>query len=118
MIEKVNLIKSPLREKETLYAIADELGIKYKKSNCPKCCKDLWNIIREQLGLIEDAAELSDFNDNGEYKYIRKNGVVWKGRVYNQNTDPKFIKEFVKHFPKGYYELIEQEDNNNTNNEE
>lgn len=116
MIERVNLVKSPLREKETLYAIADELGIKYKKSNCPKCCKDLKLIIQEQLGLIEDAAELSDFNDNGEYKYIRKNGVVWKGRVYNQNTDPKFIKEFIKHFPKGYYELIEQEENNNTNN--
>lgn len=118
MIERVNLVKSPLREKETLYSIADELGIKYKKSNCPKCCKDLKLIIQQELGVIEDAAELSDFNTNGEYKYIRKNGVVWKGRVYNQNTDPQFIKEFIKHFPKGYYELIEQEDNNNTNNEE
>lgn len=118
LINKIKNIKDPVNEIETVYAVLDELGIKYKKSYCHRCRRDLYHIALQELGVIEDAAELSDFNNNGEYKYIRKNGVVWKGRVYNQNTDPKFIKEFVKHFPNGYFKKIEKQENNNTNNEE
>ena len=115
MIERVNLVKNPFMEKETLYSIADELGIKYKRNNCPKCAKDLWNIIREELGTIESAAEESDFNENEpEYvwKYIYPTPVSCNGIIYNQDTDPKFIESFAKANPNKFYvkEYIHKEE--------
>lgn len=126
MIDRVNIVKSPFKERTALYQIADELGIKYKKNNCPKCAKDLWNILREELGLIESAADESDFNsttENVEYRFIHSSGgVYWKGRRYTQDTPTPYIKHFLKYFPKGYYEVIEKEDTPHTeetiNNEE
>lgn len=118
MIERVNLVKNPLRERETLYAIADELGIKYKKSNCPKCCKDLKLILLQELGVIEDAAELSDFNEKEEeeyvWKYIYPFPVNCGGIVYNQDTDPKYIESFAKANPNKFYvkEYITNKNNN------
>ena len=108
MIEMIKIVKSPIREKQTLYKVADELGITYKKNNCPRCAKDLWNIIREELGLIKDAADESDFNNTGEWVYLLKKPQSWHGHIIDQDTDPDIIAQFVKDHPKGYYKKIEK----------
>ena len=117
MTERIRIVKSPIKEKQTLYEVADELGITYKKNNCPRCAKDLWNIIREELGLIEDAAEISDFNTDGEWVYICKRPQSWHGHIIDQDTPTEVIEEFVKTHPVGYYKRIEN-NNNNINNQE
>lgn len=119
MIEATGGIVHPFRQRETLYAIADELGIKYKRNSCPKCAKDLWNIIREELGLIESAAEESDFN-GGDYEwvYLPKRPQYWNGHVIDQDTPVEIIREFVKRFPKGYYRKAEKTTEQSINNQE
>lgn len=122
MIERIKMVKSPLKERKALYQIADELGIKYKKNGCGKCATDLWNILREELGLIESAAEVSDFNyEEVDYvwKYIFHTPVVCGGIVYDQNTDPKFIEEFVKSNPNKFYvKEYKHKDEETINNQE
>lgn len=119
MIDKIGQVKNPFKQRTTLYEIADELGIVYKQNKCPKCAKDLYNICREELGLIEDAAEQSDFNtatDNVEYRYLKEKGTYWNGKRYSQDTPVEMIKIFIKHFPEGFYEIVnkpQQEDINN-----
>lgn len=108
MIKIIESVKTPVKEKNKLYRVADELGITYKKNNCPKCAKDLWNIIREELGLIKDAAEESDFNNTDyEYIYLGRKSQAWNGHLINQDTDPAIIAEFIKRFPK-YYKVVEK----------
>lgn len=113
MTERIKIVKSPIKEKQTLYKVADELGITYKKNNCPRCAKDLWNIIREELGLIEDAAEQSDFNSTGEWVYLLKKPQSWHGYIIDQDTDPDIIAQFVKDHPNGYFKRVEKETINN-----
>lgn len=80
-----------------LYDILDELGVKYKKTTCKKCRQDLYNIALEEVGLIEDASEESDFNVR--YKYLPKRMMLWKkGDEYiklSQNTPVAVIEEFL-----------------------
>lgn len=64
--EKTLAIKNPVTEYETVYELLDELGVEYKKTNCHRCRRDLYNILREEVGLIESAAEESDFNSENE----------------------------------------------------
>lgn len=58
---KVNSITNVHRQTELLYSIMDELGIKYKRTRCFKCHIDYLNIVKEELGLIDDASEKSIF---------------------------------------------------------
>lgn len=122
MIEAVNGIKSPYRERKTLFVIADELGLKYRKSQCAKCCNDLYNIIREELGLIGDASEFSDFNniEGGEYRYeyIGGQSVGWMGNVMNQDTPIEVIEDFVKRTGNKYYRKVKVETPKDINNEQ
>lgn len=113
MIEAIGGIVQPFKQRETLYAIADELGVKAKRNSCPKCAKDLWNILREELGLIDNAAEESDFNGEYEYEYLPKRAQSWNGYLIDQDTPVEVIREFVKVFPTGYYRKVERNDNNN-----
>lgn len=125
---KIKSVKNPVKEIETVYSVLDELGVKYKKSTCSRCRRDLYNIALEELGLIKDAAEKSDFNtttENSEYRFIHKGSVSWKGRTYDQYTPTPYIKHFLKYFPKGYYEVVEKKEETtipqqeeNINNEE
>lgn len=108
MIEIISNIKNPSKEITDIYKVLDELGIKYEKTKCPRCRRDLFNICKEELGLIENAAEESDFNCEYEWKYIRSNGTIWKGVLFDQNTSPEMIEKFVKKFPKGYYKKVEK----------
>lgn len=58
-LNKLNIMKNS--DIETLYTILDELNIKYKKTLCSKCRRDLLNIAKEEVGLIQDASTESDF---------------------------------------------------------
>lgn len=61
LIAKVRSIKNVHKQTELLYEIMDELGIKYKRTRCFKCHIDYLNIVKEELGLIDDASENSAF---------------------------------------------------------
>lgn len=102
--ELLKQIKDVSKDRELLYQLLENLGITYKKTNCKKCLRDYFAIAREELGLIENAADESDFN--GEWKYLPNRTMTWKGYLINQSTDPKIIEEFVKKFPTGYYKRV------------
>ena len=115
MMEKVLAIKSPKKEKYIIYQLGRELGLELKPTNCGRCLADYVAIIKEELGLIDNAAEESDFNEKEpEYvwKYIYKFPVNCGGIVYNQDTDPKFIESFAKANPNKFYvkEYIHKEE--------
>ena len=63
LIEKTNAITNPSEQKAELFEVLDGLGIKYNPNNrCKKCLRDYWLTAKEALGLIESAADESDFN--------------------------------------------------------
>lgn len=120
MIDTISAVQSPYKERKTLFAIAEELGIKFQKTQCSKCCNDLYNIIREELGIIGDASEMSDFNvQSGDYKYIYIGGqsVGWMGNVMNQDTPIEVIEDFVKRTGSKYYKRVKVETPEDINNE-
>lgn len=105
IIEKFNTITDVKADKRTLYEVMTELGIQFKKTNCVSCLKDYYNIVREELGMIEDASVLSDFDR--EYIYIPKRAQTWNGYIIDDSTPVEIIKEFIKKHPKGYYKINE-----------
>lgn len=88
-----------------IYEALDFLGIPFKKTTCKRCRQDLLNIVREELGLIDDAAELSSFNSDGEkcYTYTCDRPQTWNGYVIDNNTPVEIIRKFIERFPVGYY---------------
>lgn len=133
MIKKVLAIKYPKKEKDVIYEIANELGLKLKKTECGRCLRDYVALLKEELGLIKSAAEESEFNSNSEtysgplgtenfttnepndegWVYIGKRTQTWNGHLINNNTPTHVIEEFVKRFPKGYYIKVQTNKNNN-----
>lgn len=94
--------------KDSLYTLLEELGISFKKTRCKKCLWDYYNIIREELGLIANAADESQFNDaldliDAEFIYLKSKSVAWNGHIMNQNTNANIIKAFLNTGAKGYY---------------
>lgn len=104
LLEAVNAIKNPINQREEIFALMDELGLSYRRTNCGRCLKDYLNIIKEEIGIITDASVESDFN--GEWVYLPKRTMTWKGHLINQDTPVDVIEEFVKKFPVGYYQRI------------
>ena len=104
LVEKFNSITDIISSRETLYLLMNELGITFKKTKCVKCLRDYYNIVREELGMIESAAEVSDFNDDNEYVYLLDRAQSWNGHIINNSTPVEVIREFVKTH-KGYYKL-------------
>lgn len=98
-----------------IYALLDELNITYKKTKCARCRRDLLNILREEAGIIESAANESGFNtdSNTEYVYLLDRPQTWNGHFINQDTPPDVIRGFLEQFPNGYYKLKQ----NTTENE-
>lgn len=112
LIEKVNSIQNLKKDHKILYEVMQELGIRFKKTNCTKCREDYLNVVKEELGMIEDASEVSSFNTVG-YKYLHDRPYSWvasdgKRIIINQNTPIHYIEEFVQEH-KGYYKQIENE---------
>lgn len=109
LIRRVESIKDLKSDYNELYALLDELGITYKKTTCLKCRRDYLNIIKEELGMIDSAAEVSSFNttSDGGYIYLRDRNFIWNKpdgtRVrISKNTPVEEIEEFVKDH-KGFY---------------
>ena len=109
LVEIVKLIDDPWEQRQTIYDAMDALGIHYTKTNCKKCVRDYYNIVREELGLIKSAAEISDYNDvevDSEWKYLKQYPTAWNGHILDQNTDPKIIAKFMSKGAKKYYKRI------------
>ena len=102
MIAKAEQITNINKQVGEIYALLDELGINYKKTNCSRCRRDLLNIVKEELGLIESAAEVSDFNDC-KYQYIHHRTVLWQGHKMNQHTPTEIIEQFIAAGGRGFY---------------
>lgn len=121
MITAVKSIKQPIKEKKLIFQLAKELGLKFKPTNCGKCLKDYVKIIKEELELIESAAEESGFDEKTEWVYLLNRPQSWHGHIIDQDTDPSVIEQFVKSHPVGYYEMKEktepQQEENINNNE-
>lgn len=103
--DRIAAISNPNKQIDEIYALLDELGIIYKKTKCGKCRKDLLNILREEAGLIEDAAEESEFGKETEteFTYLLNRPQSWNGHLICQDTPVEVIREFVKQFPNGYF---------------
>lgn len=104
LFEKFSQIKDVGKDKQIMYEILDELGIKFKKTNCRKCLGDYYAMIKEELGLIADASKESGWD--GEWVYLCRHAQTWNGHIIDQNTPVDVIKDFVKRFPVGYYKRI------------
>lgn len=110
--EKFDAITDPYNQKQELYEVLDLLEIKYKKTNCRNCILDYFHMAQEELGIIEDASEESNFNHTEQteqpatvLKYIWPRTVSWKGHIINDRTPESVKREFHKTH-KGFY--IEQ----------
>lgn len=106
LIKKVESIKDLKKDYKILYEIMNELGISFRKTTCSKCRQDYLNVVKEELGMIESAAEQSDFN-GGKWVYLRERSFSWtmldgKKVIINANTPQNIIEEFVKTH-KGFY---------------
>lgn len=106
LIEKINGVKNARIQKNVIYEVLDELGISYKRTNCSRCLNDLLSIAKEELGLIDNAAEVSSFNDNPNkcYRYILKRSQVFEGYLINNDTPIDVIRKFIIKHPVGYFE--------------
>ena len=105
LIEIIKGIDNPTPANiNTIYEGLRFLGIPFKKTTCGKCRRDYLNIIKEELGLIDNAADQSDFNENKCYRYLLKRSQVFNGHLINGQTAIEIIREFVKKHPVGYFE--------------
>ena len=106
LLAAANAITNPVKQQEEIYMLMDALGLTYKRTNCGRCLRDYLNIAKEELKIIKNAAEESEFNaETGEweYIYIHPRTVLWKGHKINQDTPKAVVDEFIKEHPKGYY---------------
>lgn len=108
LIEKINSVKNARSQRNIIYEVLDQLGISYKKTNCSRCLNDLLLIAKEELGLINSAADESSFNaeHNCGWRYIVDRPVFWGGYRIDQDTSEDVIEKFIEKHPKGYYERI------------
>lgn len=100
IIDKLNSITNPYSEKMILYEIMDELGMHYRRTNCKSCIFDYYNIVREELGMIEDASEESNFDYQYELVYTYPRPVNWKGTIVNKNSPKSVLQAFYNEHPK------------------
>lgn len=99
LIDKINAIQNPVKEKQTIYDVLTELNIPFKKTSCSKCINDLLNIAKEELGLIGSAAEESDFNGENTtktYKYTYGRAIIVNGKKYGNFSSQSDLEELYK----------------------
>ena len=96
LIQKINAVTSPTKDRNLIYEVLDALNIPYKKTNCGKCLTDLYNIAREELGIIGSAAEQSAFDGDSEpgapYIYAHHRAVRVNGKVYNRSSSQEDLR--------------------------
>lgn len=100
LIEKAKQITDPARQYQLLYECLDELGIVYQKTNCHKCRRDLYAILLEELELIEDASEISSWDEQEwEWVYIYPRPVKWKNGIVSKKTPKQKLIPFCESHP-------------------
>lgn len=97
-----------------IYALMDELGLKYSKTTCSKCRRDLLNILREEAGQIEDASaesafDAADIDWSYDYEYIYPRKIWWHGHEIGPDTPREIVEAFVRLIPQGYYRKVERQ---------
>lgn len=99
LIEKINQVKNINTDYKIIYEVLDELGISYKRTTCHKCRWDLFNIAREELGLLDDASEMSGFNDEFDYIYTFHRPVSWMGKIVKKTSSQELLRDFCTEHP-------------------
>lgn len=109
ILELYKTIKNPTKDKATIYKLLDALNIPYKKTSCSKCLNDLYNILGEELGQIENAAEASDFNGENTaktYKYIHNRAVLVNGKKYGNFSGQKDLEKLYRLVGVAYVSVV------------
>lgn len=110
LIARVNEITNVRIQYKEIYKLLQELNIPFQKTTCVKCLRDYLNIIKEELGIIDSAAESSSFNSGYKYvwpfkvAYTAKNG---KKYLMDNHTPIDIIEEFIQTH-KRYYKKLEE----------
>lgn len=109
--ERINAIADPSEQRDELFAVLDELGIRYKKdTRCKKCLRDYLLVAKEAVGLVESAAEESDFNAQGPeadapkpvYVYTHHRPVLIEGRRYDRHSTQEDLEWLHQRLGNGY----------------
>ena len=109
LIDKINGIQNTVKEKQTIYEVLTALNIPFKKTSCSRCINDLLNICKEELGLIGNAAEVSDFNTEKAaktYKYTHGRAVILNGKKYGDFSNQSDLEELYKKVGAGYVSVV------------
>lgn len=92
LIEKIQSVTDVSKDRNIIYEVMSELGVTFKRTNCKRCLQDYYNICREELGLLNSAADASDFNGKWIYKAIWP--TSWNGKIINRDTDQDVLDKF------------------------
>ena len=93
--EKILSVKDINKDIQIIYDVLDELGVKFRHSNCQKCRRDAYNIALEELGLIADASDESGFDAPDGWVYLKDRDFQWNGHRLNQDTPAWVIRRFM-----------------------
>ena len=100
ILAKAKSITDPTKQFKLVYECLDALGIKYRKTTCYKCRRDLYAILLEELNLIEDASNMSSWDDvDFDWVYIYPRPVNWNGNLISKNTKYSLLVEFCEKHP-------------------
>lgn len=112
LIDEYLKIKDVNKDIAIIYDLMDKLGITYRRTSCKKCRKDFQNLIAEELGLIESAADNSAWDGEAEYEYLMGEDYSWQGHRLNQDTPKWVVRRFMASHPNAsrYYRLAENKE--------
>lgn len=103
ILRRAKAMGDPAKNSEELYTLLDAAGISYQKTNCYRCRRDLYAILMEELGEIQDASELSEFNQKPtKLIYVHPRTVLWNGHKINDKT-PEDIKRAFHATHRGFF---------------
>ena len=89
-IMKIQGITNVNKQVGVIYDVLDGLGIKYQKTACSRCRKDLLLIAKEELGLIESAADESEYNENRHLELKRT--IILNGKKVTNNDGQETLQ--------------------------
>lgn len=114
LVKQINSVTDVSKDRKIIYYVLTELGIPFTRTNCRRCLYDLYSICREELGLINDASQLSLFNDVEDedvqdepleekvmkrWHYIATRPASWNGYIVSDETDYSVLEKFCESHP-------------------
>lgn len=96
--DKIKSVKDVSVDRQIIYSVLSELGIPFKKTNCRRCLTDLLNICKEELGIINNAAEESDFNVRSFYYNVSR-PTSWNGMIVDWDSSNEVLSKFCVEHP-------------------